>query len=159
MTSRKPPGVSWQTWIDRQIEQGREAGAFEDLPGYGKPIENLGGTRDELWWVREKLRRENVEVLPPALRIAKEREDALAEALAAPTEQRVREILDAVNTKIRYANSHVIEGPPSTSVVIDVDAVVEQWRSIERPSVEAPDADAVAEPAPARWWRRIRRVS
>jgi Domain of unknown function (DUF1992) len=37
MTQRKPPGTSWETWIDAQIRVATEAGAFDNLPGAGKP--------------------------------------------------------------------------------------------------------------------------
>ncbi|MGH9004035.1 MAG: DUF1992 domain-containing protein, partial [Acidimicrobiia bacterium] len=78
MTERKPPGVSWETWIDRQIRQGMESGDFDDLPLTGRPIPGLDRPRDEMWWVRDKLRRENVSYLPPTLAVRKELEDTLA---------------------------------------------------------------------------------
>ena len=67
MTERKPFGVSWETWIDRQIREGMERGDFDHLPGHGQPIRGLDRPDDELWWVREKLRREGVSFLPPTL--------------------------------------------------------------------------------------------
>jgi len=41
MTERKPPGTSWETWIATQIRVAREQGAFDNLPGAGKPPSNL----------------------------------------------------------------------------------------------------------------------
>jgi hypothetical protein len=41
MTQRKPPGTSWETWIDQQIREAEEAGAFDNLVGKGKPIADL----------------------------------------------------------------------------------------------------------------------
>ena len=38
MTERKPPGTSWETWIDAQIRVAMEQGAFDNLPGAGKPL-------------------------------------------------------------------------------------------------------------------------
>ena len=38
MTERKPPGTSWETWIEAQIRVAMEDGAFENLPGAGKPL-------------------------------------------------------------------------------------------------------------------------
>ena len=34
MTERKPPGVSWESWIDRQIREAEERGAFADPRGW-----------------------------------------------------------------------------------------------------------------------------
>jgi len=60
MAERKPPGVSWETWVDRQIREGMERGEFDALPDHGKPIRDLDRPRDDSWWVKDKLRREQV---------------------------------------------------------------------------------------------------
>ena len=39
MTDRKPPGVGFQTWVERQIREAMERGEFDNLPGKGKPID------------------------------------------------------------------------------------------------------------------------
>jgi hypothetical protein len=129
VTERKPPGVSWETWIDRQIRQGMEAGAFDDLPLTGRPIPGLDHPRDEMWWVRDKLRRENVSYLPPTLAIRKELEDTLAEVGRSQRESEVRKLVEAINAKIRKVNSTATAGPPSTLVPLDVDRVVDRWRA------------------------------
>ena len=41
MTQRKPLGTSWETWIERQIRVAQEEGAFNNLPGAGKPLPHL----------------------------------------------------------------------------------------------------------------------
>ena len=61
MTQRKPPGATWEAWTERLIREGIERGEFDDLPGEGQPLAGLDEARDELWWVREKLRREELE--------------------------------------------------------------------------------------------------
>ena len=124
MTERKPPGVSWQTWIDRQIEQAQARGDFDGLAGTGRPLPGVDRPHDELWWVRDKLKREKVEHLPPTLAILRDRDEAVRRALAAPTDHDARVILDEMNERIRYENAHVVIGPPSTAVPVDVDAVV-----------------------------------
>ena len=129
MTERKPPGVSWETWIDRQIRQGMEQGAFDDLPGKGKPVRDLDQPRDELWWVRAKLRRENIEWLPPTLQVRKEFDAALEQLAAAGSEAEVREIVAAINTRVRWVNSRVTAGPPSTVAPLDPEVEVATWRS------------------------------
>lgn len=137
MTERKPPGVSWQTWIDRQIEDAQSRGEFDGLDGLGKPLPGVDEARDELWWVREKLKREKVEHLPPTLKILKDRADAIADAVAAPTEAEARSVLEAMNDRIRYENAHVVVGPPSTAVPIDIDRVLDRRRRERGP--DAPD--------------------
>ena len=67
MTPRKPPGIGWESWVERQIREAQERGEFDDLPGHGKPLDDVDRSRDEMWWVRKKLRREKVSYSPPAL--------------------------------------------------------------------------------------------
>ena len=128
MTERKPPGVSWESWIDRQIREGMERGDFDGLPGAGKPIADLHQPRDELWWVKEKLRREDVSWLPPTLQIRKDVEDARARMAAAASEAEVRRIAADINERIVKVNSQVTHGPPSTVMRLDVEEEVRRWR-------------------------------
>jgi hypothetical protein len=129
VSGRKPPGASWESWVERQIREGIERGDFDGLPGEGRPIADLDKPRDELWWVRQKLKREEVSFLPPTLQIRKEREDALAKIAAATTETAVRDIVQDINARIRRVNSMATSGPPSTAVVLDLDDVLARWRA------------------------------
>ena len=128
MTDRKPPGVRWETWIDRQIREGMERGDFDGLPGHGKPLRDLDRPRDELWWVKDKLRREEVSYLPPTLAIRKDVEDARAAIVAATTEAEVRQIVTELNERIRKVNREVTAGPPSITSPLDVDEELARWR-------------------------------
>jgi hypothetical protein len=129
VTERKPTGVSWESWIEKQIEEGRRAGVFDGLEGQGKPIDGLDGAHDEEWWIKAKLRREQIDYLPPAIAIRGERDAAVAAALEARDEGEVRRLIEQINDRIRYVNSHTVTGPPSTVWVIDVDPILEQWRA------------------------------
>src|SRR5215212_4337353 len=115
MTERKPPGLSWESWIDRQIREGIERGEFDGLPGHGKPIAGRGETDDELWWVREKLRREEVAYLPPALAVRQELDETRVKIAAARTEAEVRGLVEAINERIRHVNRTAVDGPPTTT--------------------------------------------
>lgn len=128
MTRRKPPGTPWESWIDRQIREAEERGEFDDLPGAGKPIPDLDKPFDELWWVRDKLRREGLTYMPPSVALRKEADEALVAALRAGSESEVRKIVTAINEKIREANRNVVAGPPLMLVPYDVDRVVREWR-------------------------------
>ncbi|MFH8568480.1 DUF1992 domain-containing protein [Streptomyces sp. NPDC017993] len=128
MTERKPPGVDFETWVDRQIREATERGEFADLPGAGKPLPQLDRPYDELWWVKDKMSRENLSYLPPTLVLRKEAEDALEAASTAPTEAALRRILTTVNERIRAALRTPLEGPPLNLTPFDIDEVARAWR-------------------------------
>ena len=134
MTERKPPGVSWETWIDRQIREGMERGDFDGLAGHGKPIADVDRPHDELWWVRNKLQREGVSYLPPTLALRKDVEDARDAITAAGSEDEVRALVADINERIRAVNRQATSGPPSNLMPLDVERSVETWRSAQRPS-------------------------
>ena len=51
-----------------------ERGEFDDLPGAGKPIQDLGAEHDPDWWVKKLVERERITgVLPAALAAAQGR--------------------------------------------------------------------------------------
>ncbi len=128
MTERKPAGVRFETWIDRQIRQATERGEFEDLPGSGAPLAGLGKPYDELWWVKGKLRREGLSYLPPSLALRKEVHDVVEGATQARTEAEVRERIGAINEKIREAIRAGIRGPEVKLALVDTERVVKEWR-------------------------------
>jgi hypothetical protein len=129
MTERKPPGVDFESWVDKQIRDAKARGEFDQLPGAGKPLpSDVESDYDELWWVKRKLAREGFSVLPPALALRKEAEDALEAALAAPSERIVRKIIDEINPKIRDMMFKPPPGPPLGKKPYDVEDVVRQWR-------------------------------
>ena len=129
MSARKPPGLGWETWIDRQVREATERGEFDDLPGAGKPIPNLDKPFDELWWVKDKLRAEGLTYMAPSVALRKEAYDARQAALGAGSEAEVRRIIEAVNEKIRDANRSGITGPPVMLVPYDVERIIGEWRS------------------------------
>jgi len=169
VTQRKPPGVRFETWIDRQIREAQDRGEFDGLAGAGQPIPDLDEPHDELRWVRQKLKRENVSFLPPSLALRKEAEDARAAAVAARSEADARRILDEINRRIRAALKFPLDGPAVTVMPIDVDRVVAEWQAAHSvpPPVfgdeeEPPDRAGPGRPAAAagstrrRWWWRRR---
>jgi hypothetical protein len=132
MTRRKPPGATWESWIDRQIREAEDRGEFDDLAGAGKPIPDLDKPFDDLWWVKDKLRREGLSYMPPSVALRKEAGDALLAASRAGSEAEVRQVISAINDKIREANRKTIAGPPLMLVPYDVERVVREWRE-QRP--------------------------
>lgn len=127
MTERKPPGMTWETWIDRQIREAQDRGEFDGLALEGRPIPGLDQPRDPDWWHKKLLRREGVQQLPTTLRVRKELEDSLAAIAASDDETEVREIIAAINQRIRDVNRLASSGPPSNLMPLDEERVVRTW--------------------------------
>ena len=128
MTERKPSGTSWETWIDAQIRVAREQGAFDNLPGAGKPLPNLGQEHDPLWWVKQLVQREQISILPPSLELLRKVEKELAAIEKLDDEATVRHRVAALNVEIAKVNATVVEGPPTRLGILDVDQIVARWQ-------------------------------
>jgi Domain of unknown function (DUF1992) len=164
MTERKPPGMSFTSWIDQQISEAEARGAFDDLPGAGKPLPYRGENDDGLGWVREWLRRENVSpevMLPAPLRLRKE-SSRLAETVQdLGSEQEVRDVVTDLNNRIMEWRKIPI-GPPIFVPLVDEETMLSRWRERQpatlsaSPAGESGPARAAAPDRP-RWWRRLSR--
>lgn len=120
--------MAWESWVERQVREAQERGDFDGLSGAGRPLPGLGGPHDELWWVKDLIRREGLAVTPPALALRREVEDALDTVGSLPTEAVVRRRVEELNVRIRQLNRVAASGPPSTLWVLDVDEVLLRWR-------------------------------
>jgi hypothetical protein len=129
MTERKPADEDFEPWVERQLREARERGEFDNLPGAGKPIPGLDQPYDEFWWVKDKLRRENLTYLPTTLALRKEAEDALEAVARAKSECEVRRILADINDKLRAAILTPPDGPPLNRRPFEVERVVREWRA------------------------------
>ena len=128
MTERKPPGTSWETWVEAQIRVAREQGTFDNLPGAGKPLPYLGQEYDPDWWVKQLVQREQISILPPSLEILRKVDKELAAIEKLHDEATVRRRVSALNVEIAKVNATVLEGPPTRLSTMDVDQVVARWR-------------------------------
>ena len=151
MTERKPPNVSFPDWVERQIRTAEQRGAFRDLPGSGKPIPDLDRPRDDMAWIVEKLRREQVDiagVLPPALALAKQVEDLPQRLSRERAEPRVRALVADLNERIQRALLAPQIGPPVRVRPVDVEQAVTRWRA-DRAAAATAAAEAAAAAAEA----------
>ncbi|HEX8869367.1 MAG TPA: DUF1992 domain-containing protein [Lentzea sp.] len=133
MTQRKPHGMDFESWIDKQIREAQERGEFDDLPSAGKPLPGAGEPLEEDWWVKKKVREEEGTAgLPPSLVLRKQAEVAKARALAAATDDEARAIIGKVNAEILDALRKPLSGPPLNIMPFDVERVVRERKGSSR---------------------------
>ncbi len=156
MTERKPPEISFASWIDQQINEASQRGAFDNLPGAGKPLPKRAQADDGQAWLRDYLRREGVsaeELLPTPLRLRKEVERLTGTVQELRSEPEVREVVAALNQRI-LAWRRIPEGPPVYLPLVNAETMVGRWRDAHpRPSFPA-SADPATNPPRPRWWHR-----
>ena len=157
MTERKPPGMSFETWVDRQIAAARERGAFEGLDGAGEPLAGLDRDQTSYDWALKWARRENGDVtgmLPPGLALRRERDLMPDVVPSLASEAAVRALAEDYNDRVRAFWRRPQEGPPVVPGLADADALVRLWHATRSPA----PSPAIPAPEPprkrARWFRR-----
>lgn len=129
---RKPPQLSWESFADRRIREASEAGAFANLPGLGQPIPGIDEPLDENWWVRKKLKAENLSVVPPTIAARRQIEQFRNEMAGIASEQQLRRRLEELNEQIRKAIYSTTLGPANGVQLLDVEREVAAWRRLRR---------------------------
>ena len=116
-------------YVELSIQQAMRRGDFDNLPGTGKPIPNLGQIHDPDWWIREKIERENITGIgPPALTLRTEDANLDSRMDKAASETAVRELLTDFNARVIAARRQLQGGPPVVTAPRDVEFDVERWR-------------------------------
>ena len=158
MTERKPPDISFTSWIDRQINEAAERGSFDNLPGAGKPLPKRTEEDAAQAWLREYLRREGVsaeELLPTPLKLRKEIERLTESVQDLRSEQQVRQVAADLNRRILEWR-RIPVGPPLFLPLVNSDTLVSRWRDGQAAAPPpVPGPPPVPSPPPQRW-RRLR---
>lgn len=119
----------FEGWIDRQVREAIERGEFDGLPGAGKPIPGLTGRDDDDWWIRGKLEREGIAPpLPGRLQLRREREEFQRKLADVTREDRVRELVEDFNARVRDSYRRGTDGPPVYVRTLDPDQTVGEWQ-------------------------------
>jgi hypothetical protein len=120
-------------WVDLQIQQAMERGEFDNLPGAGKPLGDLGSPYDRDWWLKKLIEREQITgVLPAALQLRKDDTTLDAELDRETAEPVVRKLVEEFNRRIIEARRQLQGGPPVVTKTRDVDVEVQRWRERRR---------------------------
>ena len=130
------PGDSWESLAERRIRQAMSAGEFDCLPGFGEPIPGIDQFWDENSWVRQKLRDEQLNVLPPVLEARLEKERTLASLSRLVSADEVRRVLTDLNHCIRKAHFSTTDGPGVGVTPVEVEAEVANWQAAARVPAE-----------------------
>ncbi len=116
----------YESWIDRQIREAMERGAFDNLPGAGKP---LALSDDPDWWVKSKMAAESLEPLLPTPLALRREVERLPETLAdVRDEAEVRALIADLNARIKDSCLRPQDGPRIAIGLVDVEAAVTAWR-------------------------------
>lgn len=168
MTERKPAGVNYETWADRQVREATERGEFDNLPGAGKPIPNLDQPYDAVWATRllSEAGASPTDALPPSLRLRREIGELRETVRTLHSEDAVRDTVEALNERV-LQHLRMPSGPQVPVRPVDVERVVAEWRADRatrepttvvstepEPGGAHPTADPESTAKPS-WWRRL----
>jgi hypothetical protein len=146
-------------YVDLQIQEAMKRGDFDNLPGAGKPIKNLGAQHDPDWWVKQLIEREKISgVLPAALQLRKDDAELDAQLDRHTAEGEVRRILEEFNARVMRARYTPVDGPPLITMPREVEAEIDAWRQrrlVRRREAAARKA-ATPSAAPSKSGRRRR---
>ncbi len=115
----------WEDLADKRIRDSQAQGDFEGL-AYGQPLPDEAWSED---WLSQKLKREQIAVLPPGLALRAEFAKRLAAAMAQKKEIEARRALEELNAFVRREMYSVVWGPPANVQPVDVHEKLAEWRN------------------------------
>jgi hypothetical protein len=163
---------NWESPVEKAIREAQARGEFDNLPGAGQPLRNLGSgdVDDPDWWVKGLVQREQLDLtaaMPPAIALRKEAAGFPESLLDLRTEQSVRAVLEDFNRRVKQDRLRPAVGnlPPLLARTVDVDDLVARWHAHRAAATHSAAIEPTAAPAgPAgrargSWIRRLLRRS
>lgn len=148
--------MTFPTWIEKQINQAAERGAFDNLPGAGKPLPPPEGDVAETWalnWAR----REGLstqDMLPTPLKLRAESAQLADNIHLLKSEQDVRDAVAELNHRIMEWRRIPI-GPPIFVRLVDEADLLSRWQDARQQAADRSAADVIG-PEPHRRFARLR---
>jgi hypothetical protein len=131
---------AWDRSVESKIAQAQREGQFDNLPGLGQPIPGLDEGWDETRWLREKLKAEELRVMPPAWAIREWARQEAASLIAIEDEGLLRQRIEAFNSELIKRMRGVLWGPPVDVAPIDAETLIANRR--KSASADPPSASA-----------------
>lgn len=126
---KRRPNESWESYSERKIREAQSEGAFDNLAGFGRPLAGMDQPWTDNSWIREKLKREGLSVLPPILEMRLKIEKTLEKLPSICSEYVVRNLLAALNQQIERAHFSHIAGPADGVRPVNIEATVAEWKT------------------------------
>lgn len=126
-----PEGI--QSWVDQSIQQAERRGAFDNLPGTGKPLPDVDTRSDPDWWVKGLIERERLDLsaaLPGPMQLRREKTVLLEMLMDVDDEATVRSRLEDFNARVLADRRRPVAGPPPPVVGrVDIEEYLARWRT------------------------------
>lgn len=117
------------SFVEQSIQQAIRRGAFDNLPGAGKPLPRFVSSHDPDWWIRAKIANERISGLAPdAFTLRTEHTEFASRMDALATEAQVRAAVEDFNRRVIEARRQLLGGPPVVTPLHDADDEVRAWR-------------------------------
>ena len=113
-------GAFHEPRIERLIREASEEGEFDDLPGSGKPIRQLGRPYAPTWWAQAWVDRERASAA--AVELASRVRRSVPRMLAGSDPAVMRSELSALNADIAVMNDRL--AAPDRLPVLDIDRLL-----------------------------------
>jgi hypothetical protein len=119
------PLQKWEDLAEKRIRDSQAQGDFDGV-AYGQPLPDEAWSED---WLTQKLKREQIAMLPPGLALRAEFSKRLEAAMAQKKEPDARKALEELNIFVRKEMYTVIWGPPANVQPVDIEAKLKEWRA------------------------------
>jgi hypothetical protein len=124
----------YETPLDRAIREATEQGAFDDLPGAGKPLA-FKRPGDPDWWLKDLVDREGLsggDIVGSTVALRREADEFPASLAGLATEDAVRAALEDFNRRVAedWRRPGTGRGAPIIARPIDVEAMVQAWSDL-----------------------------
>jgi hypothetical protein len=144
-------------FVENSIQQAIRRGDFDNLPGAGRPLPDLGASHDPDWWIRRKIETEKLTGLgPPALTLRVEHAEMAERLDALHRADDVRDAVEDFNRRVIEARRQLLGGPPVVTPTLGVEEQVAAWE--QRRAARLAAAASAAPPAPRGRRSALRRL-